>query len=176
MKNDRGYTLAEILTVSVILTFVIGSVMGAFVTTKSVCYASIRILGLQREANIIVERIIRGLGDPANAFGLRSATSFSIPASDPVGSEIDFIGTDGNTRKYFLSANSVIYESPTESPVQKSIYTAQANSSLTLRFWQPAGYADNETAGIYISISQNAQNRTLSGSLSTYVNIRNLPK
>lgn len=172
MMNKRAHTMAELLVASVIVILLFASTFGAFMITKSVYYGSIVEYNLQRDVNVLTNRILRGLKEGGTAYGLRSAKSYTTPSI----TEIDFVGTDDNTRRVFLSNNSIIYESATQSPTQKTIYTIPANTAMVLRFWQPTGYTDNETVGIYISLSKAVGSRTATGSLSTYVNIRNLPK
>jgi len=54
------------------------------------------------------------------------------------------------------------------------IYTAPVGNTLALRFWVLAGtpYA-NATLGIDVGLSQNVSGRTVSGSATTMINIRN---
>ena len=184
LRDKKGFTLAEVMTASVILVMVMASVMGAFITTKSICAYSIAELNLQRSVDAMMNKIVKGLKEQGGAaYGLRSAVSFyPLPVVNPAGSEIDYIGTDGNTRRYYLNNNSVIYESPTQSPNTQTIYTAPAGVGLTFFFWEPQSLLDgeavldNELVGIYIAITQTVGKKPVSGSASTYVNIRNLPK
>jgi len=176
MRNNKAHTLVEILVASTILVLLFAFVLGAFVFTKGVSYFSIAEYNLQRDANILMGKIIRGMSEQGGHFGLRSSASFILPVTNPAGSEIDFVGTDARTRKYFLSGRSVVYESPFQVPVQKSVFTAAADAGVILRFWEPAGYPDHQVVGIYISISRQMGMRTVIGSLTTYVSLKNMPK
>lgn len=178
MTNDRGHTLTELMISAVMIIVIVASVIGAFVTAKWICDFSLAQQGLQRDVAYIAEKIIvRNPKDSSGIYALRSAASFNIPLATPSGSRIDFTGTDGNTRSYFVSNNSILYNSPTQSPNQQTVYTAPANSTLTLLFWYPSEYIDNKTVGISVSVSQTlGGNKTVSGSVTTYVNLRNMPQ
>lgn len=176
LKEYKSFTITELLIASVMAVILFTSAFGAFVTTKAIFAGSIEAAALQRDVNVVMQNIIRGKKENAKIMGLRSSKSFTIPAANPAGSEIDFTGTDDQVRKYFLSGNSIIYSNPTKFPVQTTIYTAPAGSSVSLRFWKPAGYLDNEMVGIYISVSKQANTGPISGSLSTYVILKNVKK
>lgn len=170
--NRRGYTLIELLISSGIVTILFASAIGGFVLLYNVINYSLEEYGLQRSANVAMNRIIRNVGEGGALHGLRSAKSFTIPSP----SEIDYTGTDGVVRTYRLNQRSIIYDNPSRWPYHITIFTAPANSVVTLRFWQPPEYLDNETVGIYIGITRPIAGRTVSGSASTYVNLRNTPK
>ena len=172
MLNRKAYTLTEIMVVFVLTVIFITSVMGIFVMVKSMYVNSIANQELQRDVNKVVGRIVKGLGENVTRYGLRAGASYTIPAV----TEINFIGIDNITRKYYLAPGGIVYESPTETPNTQVLYAPPANSVLTLRFWKPAGFLDNETVGIYMSVTKQTSGRTASGSLTTYVNLRNLSK
>lgn len=161
---------------SVVLILVIASAFGAFVTSKMMYSTGVAELNLERSALAITGKMIRGIEEQGNMYGLRLARSYELPSVTPAGSAIYFTGTDLNIRKFYLNGNSVSYESPTQSPGTQTIYTAPTGTSIILRFWNPPGYIDNETVGIYVGLIQNIGTRTVSGSVSTYVNIKNIPK
>ena len=175
MLNKRAHTITELLIASVIIVTLFASCFGTFVLTKTVGASAMAEHVLQRDDNVIILRITKGLKENTEPFGLRSAQSYNIPAIN----QINFVGTDNATRSYILSGSSIVYTSPTQSPSQNTIYTTPANSSIILRFWNPyAGQPndDNAALGIYISISQVIDNKPISGSASTYVNLRNIPR
>ncbi|MFA5146465.1 MAG: type II secretion system protein [Candidatus Omnitrophota bacterium] len=176
MRNKSAFSTIEVLVSTVIVTLIFASTIGAFMLVKGVFRDKEAEINLQQNVNTIAARIIRGHPEQGSIVGLRSAVSFTIPVVTPAGSRIQYTGTDDNVRSYFLNGNSIIYASPTQSPNQQTIYTAPPGSSVTLRFWEPAGVTDNETVGIYIAVSRQIGNRTISGSLSTYINLRNVPK
>lgn len=172
MTAKRAFTLPEILTASVIIVILFASAIGTFVMVKAFASSSMSEQELQRDIDVIMGRIVRGMKEGTDLFGLRSAKSFTIPSI----AEIDFTGTDANIRKYYLSGASIVYESPAVSPAIQTVYIAPAGATVILRFWEPAGYMDHETVGVYICVTKQAGGKTVSGSLSTYVNLRNIPK
>lgn len=176
MIDRKGYGLVEFMVASVIVIVLIAATLGVYVVAKTVIQNGIIENNLQRDANVVLDKIVRGLKEGGAIVGLRSASSYSLPAADPAGSAIDFVGPDGNTRKFFVSGNSIIYQSPLQTPNQKTIYTKPAGSTMTLLFWEPSGYVDHATVGVYCAISSPTSGKTLSGSLATYVTIKNIPK
>ena len=175
MKKNKGVVMTEVLISSSIIVLVFISVIGVFVTSKWLYAFGLAQSNLQKDVALVAESIIirNPSKEQAGIYGLRSAAFFSLPDVVPPGSEIDFTGTDGNVRRYFKSGNSIIYDSPTRTPHQQTIYTAPTGGSITLLFWVPI---DNESVGIYILITQNLWGKTASGSISTHVNIRNKQK
>ncbi|MDD5136015.1 MAG: hypothetical protein PHX20_00680 [Candidatus Omnitrophica bacterium] len=174
MSNRRAHTIAEVLVAAVIAVIFFTSAMGVFVMAKRFYASGMSGQELQRDVDRILNRIIRGLEEGGTRYGTRSGASFTSPIADIT--RLDFVGTDGNTRSIYLTAGGIVYESPTQAPNQQVIYTPPANSVLTLRFWEPAGYADHETVAIYIGLSKQVSGKVTSGSLTTYVNLRNIAK
>ncbi len=175
MPSDKAHTLTELLIASTLAIILFASCFGAYILTKNICYASMAEYNLQRDVNTMMARIVKGIREGTESFGLRSAKAYDIPAAY----EVDFVGTDNNTRTYSVNGNTIIYSSPLQSPQENTIYTAPQGSTIILRFWNPyAGQPnnDNATVGIYLSVSQGIANRIVSGSSSTYVNLRNIPK
>jgi hypothetical protein len=169
--------MIEMLVTSVIVIMLFASVIGAFVMTKGAYRDSIAGSNLQRDAGIALAKMIRGVRESSgNTFGLRSAMEIPAPGLLPAPGQntISFIGTDSNTRRYFLNNNTIVYDSPTQSPNQRVIYTAPANATITLRFVLAS--TDQQVAYIYVSISQLIGTRTVTGSVETNVNLRNMPK
>lgn len=172
MLKKRGFTLVEILITSFVLVLLLASAVGVFMFVDTFSSSTIAGQNLQRDINTVMGKIVHGMKEQNGIFGLRSAQGFTIP----VITEIDFKGTDTptpNWRKYYVLNGSLIYTSPTASPNTQTVYTPPANSTMTLRFWSdPLG--DSEKVGIYISVRQSTGGKTVSGSLSTYVNLRNV--
>ena len=170
MSTKRAHTLTEILIVTVISVIFFISVLGVFVVAKNLYARVIAAQGLQRDVNLALSTIVKGITENNNKSGLRSAVSFTIPSI----TEIDFVGSDTVARKYYLGPGGIVYNSPKQAPNPQTIYSTPVNGTITLRFWRP--YMDYETVGIYIAIAQNVAGRNIYGSLSTYVNLRNTPK
>ncbi|MCX5666227.1 MAG: type II secretion system protein [Candidatus Omnitrophica bacterium] len=184
MVNRRAHTITEILVASVIIIFVFTSVIGAFLLTKGAYHDSIKSCNLQRDVNILLATMIRGVREQGGEiFGLRGASAMSAtlpPPATPLSAwpgqnTVYFTGSDNNIRRYFLNNNSVIYDSPTQNPNQRVIYKAPDNSIIILRF--STASIDQQVVKVYISVvQQNAGRASSTGSVTTYVNLRNAPK
>ena len=174
MRHAKGYTLTEILFSSVILLLILITVAGASLMLKNICHASIVAHTLQRDATIIMGYIIKSAPAENACTGLRSAASYSLPVVSPAGSAIDFVDPDNTARRYYLSGNTIMYASGTIWPSPQALYTAPANTTVTLLFW-PASI-DGETVGVYVALVQSFSGKPIAGSLKTFVNLRNMPK
>lgn len=169
--------MTELLIASVIIVMLFASVFGAYILTKSSYADSIAYYNLQRDVDTLLATIVRGKSEQGGAaFGLRSAVSIPSPGlpPNPGQNTIDFTGTDSNTRRYFLNNNTIVYNSPTQIPNQRIIYTAPPRSNITLRF--ASASADQQLVYVYIAVSQPVGNKTVTGSVATNVNLRNMPK
>ncbi|MDD5428681.1 MAG: type II secretion system protein [Candidatus Omnitrophica bacterium] len=179
MKTEKGFTLTEILIVSVLTVVIFASVIGVFTMARSLYVSSIAGQEAQRDAELIMSKIIRGAEAGATRYGVRSAFEFTPPTSI---SRLDYENTDGNARSLYVSSGNIIYESPTESPTVKTLYAPPANTSVTLWFWEPVTssgtpvYPDHEMISIYVAVTKTLSGRTVAGSVATSVNVRNLPK
>jgi len=175
--NKRAHTLTELLVAGTIIVFLFTAVLGAFIYTKTLYFGNIASFDLQRDVDNVLATIIRGTRESTGTYGLRSAVSIPNPPGllpSPGQNSLDFVGTDDNTRRYSLINNTIVYNSPTQSPSQQTIYTPPPNSTVTLTFM--SGSADQQMVYIYISVVQNVANKTYTGSISTNVNLRNMPK
>jgi hypothetical protein len=174
LRNKKAFTTVEVLVSSVIIVLIFASTIGTFILVKSVSREWIAEVNVQQTCSALALKIIRGNSEEGNFVGLRSARSFTLPVVVPAGSRIDYVGADGNTRSYFLNGNTIQYISPTQSPNQQAVYSAQASQAVTLTFWEPAGISDHQTVGIQVSVSQ--AEPPVTGRVTTYINLRNMPK
>lgn len=171
--NKNGMTITETLVAIVIASMIFVSVIGAYITIRSIQDYGFAEYELQRNVNVGMNRIIRNVREAANNMeGLRAARSCNIV--NP--SRIDYTDVAGNVRIYRQVGTSIVYSRNAISAADPAIFTAPAGSNLTLLFWRPAEYADSETVGIYIGITRQVRDRIVTGSASTYVNMRNTPK
>ncbi|MFA5085328.1 MAG: hypothetical protein WC482_03085 [Candidatus Omnitrophota bacterium] len=184
MTRKSAYTITEFLLASVIIVLLFASALGAYIMVKGISFNSIAGCNLQRDVDILLATIIKGpVEQGGKAFGLRSSFAVSAATPPPVTplpawpgqSTIYFTDKDDNVRRYFLNNNTVIYDSPTQNPNQRIIYTAPGNSTVIMRF--SAASADQQVVNVYISvIQQNANRASAAGSVITNVNLRNMPK
>jgi hypothetical protein len=157
------------LVASVIAVVFFTSALGAFVVGKVMYASSMASQELQRGVDQVMATMVRGMTENGTKTGLRSAVSFTIPST----TEVDFVGADGTTRKYYVGSGGIVYDSSKQSPNPQTIYTKPANSTITLRFWnQPS--SSNKMIGIYLAVSRTVSGKVITGSLQTYVNLKNI--
>ena len=173
IKTNRAFTLAEVLVATVVATFLIGTVVVFSNAARQAYSGGISGENLQEGANIILAKIIEGGEEPGGVFRLSEATSYNLAGI----SELHFIGTDSVERFFCLNnaSTAVIYHHPTGSgTMDQTIFTAPPGATITLRFSIPTGpQYTGVVVGIDVALIQNFAGRTLSGSASTYVTIRN---
>ena len=184
MTKKSAYTMTEFLVAGVIIVLLFISVLGAYMMIKGISFDSIASGNLQRDVDLLLATIIRGpIEQGGGTFGLRSSSAMSATLPPPVTplpawpgqNEIYLTGSDGNIRRYLLNNNTVVYDSPTQNPNQRIIYTAPENSAIILRF--STASADQQIVNVYISVvQQNANRASATGSVTTNVNLRNAPK
>ena len=174
MRNNKAFTITEALFSSFIIVIIFASTIGTSVFIKKVSWVWMAEVNAQQACDAMASKIIRGNNEEGNLVGLRSAKSFTLPVVTPAGSRIDYIGADGNTRSYFLSGSTIQYISPTQSPNQKTVYTAQSGQTVSLTFWEPTGMSDHQTIGVQVLVSQASPPAT--GRVTTYINLRNTSK
>lgn len=182
-NNIKAFTVVELLISSTITVILITSVFGAFVLAKQIYVSSIAQANLQRDAAIILEKIIRGEKEPGGTFRLSEAMAYNIASL----SKLEFNGTDNPppqapTRWYYLNnaATSILYHHPTAGGTREEvIYTAPQGGGIVLRFWphpvsSPADSVyTGVVVGIDVAVSSNLFGKTIVGSATTMINIRN---
>ena len=179
-NHKKAQTLAELLITSVLVIILIGSALGAFILIKQVFVRDIAAANFQRDANVIMKKIIKGEPESGGIFRLSEAVSYNLKINSITGlTELHFVGTDGIERWYCLSSDStgvwISYHHPgwfTQNG--EKIYKVPPGAKATLRFWLPSGSVfTNIDVGIDVAVSQNILGKNLSGSTTTIVNIRN---
>ena len=173
MKTARSFSLTELLVVSALIILVVSATLGAFLLVRRVVTPSAAEQGLQRDANVIIAKVIKGGPEPSGIVRLSEAVSYHLAGI----SELHFSGTDGIERWYALggAGASIIYHHPTATGVRDEvIFAAPQGTSLQLRFWIPSGgIYENVAVGIDVAVSRIVQGRTVTGSVTTMVNVRN---
>jgi competence protein ComGC len=171
--ENKAYTLVEVLIATVFSVILVGAVVNAYSSTKQIYSTGIAGGGLQDGANAILTKMIGGKSEPTGTYRLEEAVSYTIPSL----SQLNFVGTDAVQRWYYLNAGAtaVLYHHPTAGgTINETIYTAPANTIITLRFSAPSGAQyTGVVVGIDVALSQVIFGQTVTGSASTYVNIRN---
>ena len=169
----------ELMVAVFIAVILIGIATSAYILVQRAYSVDSAGSWLQNSANAVLTKIIKGETEPGGVFRLSEATSYNIVSI----SELHFTGTDGTERWFRLdnTSTSVIYHYPTSAgTTDETIYTAPSGATITLRFSTPVGpQYSGVVVGIDVAIFQNQSIsgaiKTVSGSASTYVNIRNHP-
>ena len=177
LKNRKAQTLTELLISSALIITLISSTLGAFILVKQVFVRDIVAANLQRDANVIMKKLIKGEREAGGIFRLSEAVSYHIPDPNKI-SELHFMSLppDTNERRYYLNAagTSILYHHPGFPVNDEVIYTAPQGAAIKLRFWTPPGSMfTNIAVGIDVAVSQNMSGKNVSGSVTTIVNIRN---
>ena len=171
--NNKAFTLVEIMIVLLISVITIGTVLSFFYFSNKAYSMGVSRQQLQDDANVILTKIIEGKSEPAGVFRLSEAVSYNIVGI----SELHFVGTDSIERWFSLdnSSASIIYHHPTAfGTTDEIIYSVSTGATITLRFSIPTGAQySGVVIGIDAAITKNVSGNIISGSASTYVNIRN---
>lgn len=172
-RNNRAFTLTEILVASLIALSLIGAVTSFYILSNRTYSVGVAKQWLQDSANIILTKIIDGKQEPGGVIRLCEAVSYNIVNI----SELHFTGIDGVERWFRLdnSSTNLIYHHPTASgTIDETIYSAPTGTTITLRFSTPLGAQyTGVVVGIDAALAKNVSGSAVSGSASTYVNIRN---
>ena len=172
-SDEKGFTLAELLVAVGMSAMLTGLIFVALISSRQLCTSVTADQDLQQTANVIMNKIIKGGSEPGGIFRLSEATSYTIASI----SELHFVGTDGIERRYFLNntGTSLVYRHPTAAGTQDEVlYTAPTRTTLTLRFWPLAGSTyTNITVGIDVGLAKTVNGRSVVGSVTTMINIRN---
>ena len=180
INKRKAQTLTELLITGALAIILIGSTIGAFLLANRVYISSIAQSQLQKDANMALEKMIKGKAEGSSIFRLSEATKFTIPKI----SELHFWGTDNVERWYYLNNTgmAILYSHPGHTGSGSDvIYTAPKGASIALRFWPhpvtipPGDVYTNIDVCLGVTISQNLLGKNIGGSVTTMVNIRNHP-
>lgn len=171
--NEKAFTLTELIISAALTVTFTAVILTALIVSKQICNFVTTEQGLQQAATAVLGKIITGGSEPTGTFRLSEATLFDCPGTS--GTVLNFTGTDTIVRSYFLNGSSIIYQHPGAGGVLQNevIYTVPPNLNLTLRFWSVV--VGEPRVGIYIGLTRptTGQDRAVSGSVGTTVNIRN---
>lgn len=175
INNHKAFSLIETL-MAVVFTVILVMVVVNFYNVTRVAYVTgVAEQTFQDGVNVMLSQIIQGKTEPSGVFRLSEAVSYSIPNL----SELHFWGTDDVERWYRLNNTStqLIYHHPTAAgTVDEVIYSAPAGATITLRFSVPAvANYTSSVVGVDVALSQNINGRTVIGSASTIIHLRNHP-
>ena len=190
LVNRRSQTVAELLIASSVAVVLAIVGLNAFLASRQAYLLGTTREILQQSAGLIMNKIIGGPLEAGAQTGLSEAVSYDWTTSTI--SDARFTGGTANSpntfeSRFFLdpSGAHIIYQPNfTNDPdLQYVIYTAPAGVTIMLRFWGPhtapvvqsdsGQYVNN--INIDIGVSQQVSGKTVTGSLSTMVNLGNHP-
>ena len=169
-SNRKAFSLTELMITSVLLIILLTTALAGLVLLKRIFAANIAKATFQRDAAVIMNKIIEGKGDPS---GIRLSEAASIPTITDSG-KLTFVGTNSAiNRMYSLSAGgtSVLYSD--SNGIQKTIYTAPKGAIVGLMFSQVNPGAVVLCINVYVSVSQVINGKTVLGALESSVYLRN---
>lgn len=171
LYNKKAFSLTELLTVSALLIVLFTTALIGFVLVKNVFATNIAQATLQRDATVILNKIIEGKG-VSNGISLSEAVSVTFYSDT---SKITFTGTDGVIKRtYYVSGDGV------------SLLYSDTNGAHNIMYTVPRGAVVGLTFGtlnvgaplcvsVYVSVSQVINGKTVLGALESSVYLRNHP-
>ena len=166
-RFKAGFTLQELLEVFVIIVVIITGAL----TVYLLCYRSWQEAtlqaSLQREGNVAMDKLIRGVRGDAEARqnGLREAKSYTIPFLS--NDSIEFVsGVDDIERSFYLSDDQIMYD-PNTLIVGDEIVAAE--DIETLSFVQ----LSSRRIRVNIVLNRAFGDKSINLNLETDVTIRN---
>jgi len=173
LMNSRAFTLAEIMLAMTITVFMMGVVFSFYHLSNNASSTGIPRQQLQNDSGVILGKILEGKSEPGGVFRLSEMVSYNRVSIN----ELHFWGIDGAERWIRLdnASGTIIYHHPTAAgPADEIIYTASPGVTITLRFSTPVGAQyTGVVIGIDVALTNTISGNTVSGSVSTYVNMRN---
>ena len=180
LQNQKAYTFMEVLIAIALSIILTGALIAAFLMAQQTCAKVSAEQNLQQIANVIMRKIIKGSPKSGGLHRLNQAISFDFnnTYTANVSGELNFQGTDGVNRSFYINTagTSILYHDPGVGGADEVIYTAPPGMALVLQFWpgslEGAVYSGVDV-GINVGLIQSIKGQTVSGSLQTFVNIRN---
>lgn len=190
--NHNAFTLVELLMAVSCTVLLMTGVFNFYNASGQVYYSGISGQTLQDGTNIVLRKIIEGSTESGVVYRLATSASYYIPIGNL--SELYFCQDNPETnpcgpqdvtaRWYTLdpTGTKVLYYHPTSNPLGYDvIYSAPAQTTLTLRFSPAAVSTPANVVEIDVALTQNLSptitnsRLAVSGAASTFVLLRNHP-
>ena len=186
--NKKAFTLVEILMATAITLILVVGMFNYYYVSKTAYITGLSKQMLADGANLVLSKISEGgIESGGGVYRLAQGVSYCIgsgtsPSCGVVStSELHFWCTDGIERWYRLGSGSasLIYHHPTTgnpSGADETVYTTPTGSTFsTLLFCIPTGNYPAANVGVSVTLAQNVSGKTITGSATTIVNLRNHP-
>lgn len=158
----EGLTLMELLIAIIIMMLVVGGTLVVYLMSMTAWKEGTVQMGLQREANIAMEKMVRGV-DGKN--GIREASSVSTPNSFTIQYTS---GVDGKTRRFFLDGTEIKYDLNTPIDEGDDVRIAEDVSGVTFN-----ELVNDSVIEIDLNMLDKAGAKDITVNLYTVVNLRN---
>ena len=192
--KNRAFTLVELLIAMAFTVVLMLGVANFYNFTKNTYNTILTQQPLQDGTNIVLSRIINGAAEPGGVvFRLSQAEHYCIGTGAWCGTgnssaELHFKNpnVDAYERWYKVdnASRSLVYHHPTAANptgADETIYTAPSGATLTLFFWPPTIAnpieVNQPTQSVHakVTLTQSISGRTVAGSTSTLIVLRNHP-
>ena len=167
-SDKKAFTIMELLITSAVLILLFTTALTGFVLLRGIFAENIARATFQRDAEVVMNMIIEGKGDPG---GTRLSETASVTFYSDA-SKLTFVGTDGVPRTYSLSSDGTSLLYSDQNGVQNIRYTAPRGAIIGLRF-SPVDLNPTLCVSIYVTISQVINGRTVLGALESSIYLRN---
>ena len=160
----------ELLIASALLIVLLTTALTGFVLVKKVFATNLAQVALQRDAAVIMARIIEGKGSTG---GVRLCEAKSVTFYSDT-TKLTFVGTDGINRTYSLGSNSTKVLYTDTNGAQNTIYTAPQGATVGLTFGT-LNVGAPLCVSIYVGIYRVIGGKTVLGAVYSSTYLRNHP-
>jgi len=169
LSCKKAFSLTELLISSALLIVFLITALTGFILVKQIFATDIAKATFQRDAAVIMGKIIDGKGTP-NGIRLSEAAAVTFYSDT---SKITFIGTDGVIKRmYSLSNGSARLLYSDTNGIQNTLYTAPQGAVVGLTFGT-LNVGAPLCISIYVSVSQVINGKTVLGAVESSVYLRN---
>ena len=178
MRNCKGFTLPEILTSAVIMSFIFMAIVSFYVLAQTVWVEGNINAEMQRDARAAMEKMVRGEN---GHYGIRSgiAGTFNLISTDSLEVDVDKNSpktpeeaADDTTIKIYRSANQIIFDPDTSTGGDEKIISENVRTLPTgLIFEIPVG--SNSLVKITVITQDEIRGKTINAELFSQVRLRN---
>lgn len=108
LKSSSGFTIPELVLSSTVMVFIFSATLTLYIMASQVWREDLALNGLSRDANIAIERMVRGR--PGNT-GLQAAKSITSPAVGVSADSVNYTDANDAARSFYYSAGNIYTES-----------------------------------------------------------------
>lgn len=172
MKNNKGFTITEIMIGMSIMLLVMGAALTIYNMSQVSWTEGNAQTGIQRDASIAMEKMIRGI---SGIYGIMDAKAVNTPNVTPpnIDNTIVFTGVDNVNRSFYLSNGELWYDPNTSTSGGESRITRNVSGLEFRRGNGTTQYGSEDRLGITLVLQQMVKSRLMSVTLYTAAKVRN---